>query len=83
MVSWGIVPSGHSQAVLCVPEKQNQQGFVQSSIDGTGQSSSDGVPSARKMVFSWSISLSPGRYGVRSMSSANIVPTDQMSTAEL
>jgi len=27
----------------------------------TGHSSSVGVPSARKMVLSWSISLSPGR----------------------
>lgn len=49
----------------------------------TGQSSSVGVPSARKVVFNWSISDSPGRYGVRNISSAKIHPTDQMSTAVL
>jgi hypothetical protein len=49
----------------------------------TGQSSSVGVPSARKIVFSWSISVSPGRYGVRSMSSAKMHPVDQMSTPVL
>jgi hypothetical protein len=35
------------------------------------------------MVLSWSMSLSPGRYGVLNMSSANMQPTDHMSTAEL
>lgn len=49
----------------------------------TGQSSSVGVPRARKVVFSWSISLSPGRYGIRSISSAKMHPTDHISTAEL
>ena len=49
----------------------------------TGQSSSVGVPSARKIVLSWSMSVSPGRYGVRSMSSAKMQPTDQTSTAVL
>jgi len=47
----------------------------------TGQSSSVGVPSARKVVFNWSMSDSPGRYGVRNINSAKMHPTDQMSTA--
>jgi hypothetical protein len=48
----------------------------------TGHSSSVGVPKALKIVFSWSMSLSPGRYGIRSISSAKIHPTDQISTLE-
>lgn len=65
-----------------------KKGMVRGKINGegkklAGQSSSVGVPRARKMVFNWSISLSPGRYGIRSISSAKMQPTDQMSTAEL
>ena len=45
-----------------------------------GHSDSLGVPRARKIMSSWLASLSAGRYGVRSMSSAKIHPAAQMST---
>lgn len=64
-------------------EIKNNISYFRIAGDITGQSSSVGVPRARKIVFNWSMSVSPGRYGMRSMSSASIVPTDQMSTAEL
>jgi len=65
---------------------QKQQGkILWGKVKGTltGHSSSVGVPSARKIVLSWSMSVSPGRYGVRSISSAKMQPTDQISTALL
>lgn len=46
----------------------------------TGHSALVGVPSARKMVVSCVASESPGKYGVRSISSAKMHPIAQMST---
>jgi hypothetical protein len=47
----------------------------------TGQSASVGLPRAWNVFFSCSRSVSPARKGTRSMSSAKMQPTDQMSTA--
>merc|ERR1719333_969977 len=49
------------------------------SRDTPGQLASEGVPHTMNILNSWSISDSPGNSGVREMSSAKMVPTDQIS----
>ena len=69
LICWKGVPSSPSKAMY-------------SGRSSTfGQVSFVGLPRALKMVSSWSISLLPGRYGTRSMSSAKMHPTDHTSTA--
>lgn len=46
-----------------------------------GQMASLGVPKVLNILYNWSISESPGKNGILFDSSANIAPTDQMSTA--
>jgi len=65
-------------------KKKSGVGIVTMVFDlHTGHSSSVGVPNTLNIVFSWSISLSPGKYGILSISSANMHPTDHISTAVL
>ena len=88
---FGIVQQAYNPEASYGPveiETQEIEREVGDSNDGgvdhhTGHSSSVGVPSALNIVLSWSMSLSPGRYGILSINSASIHPTDHISTAVL